>query len=176
MIASELALSLDIDAPFVDLASIDEVTAAIAAGVPGFAGITAEALAGSRDGIVAEPQPAPLPSVSVDAPKRNNFDYRLAMSRKLYDRAIGTAMSPSLAKLTPGAAAHVHPLDLDQIGAADGADVKLVGSRSSVVLPITADPMIQRGVVWVPFNQGGGNVENIVEADAAVNDVRIEIV
>lgn len=176
MIAAELALVLDIDQPFVDLVSVGDVTAAIAEQVPGFSGVTPAALDADRDGVLAEQVAGSLPAATTDAVKRNSFDYRLSVGRKLYDRAIGTAMSHSLAALAPGAAAHVHPLDLDQIGAAEGADVKLVGSKASVVLPIAANAAVQRGVVWVPFNQGGGNVENVIDAGAAVNDVRIEVV
>ena len=69
----------------------------------------------------------------------------------------------------------VHPAALDQLGATGGSDVKLVGAKGSVVLPIAASHGIERGVVWVPFNQGGGNVENLIDASAPVNDVRIEV-
>ena len=96
------------------------------------------------------------------------------VSRKLYDRAVGTAMSRSLAKLAPGASAHVHPLDLDALGVAAGDDVKLVSAKASTVLPIVADPAVPRGTVWAPFNQPGGTVEEIIDATAAVTDVRIE--
>jgi anaerobic selenocysteine-containing dehydrogenase len=115
-----------------------------------------------------------LPAVSFTAPPRNSYDYRLVVSRKLYDRAVGTAMSRSLAKLAPGASAHVHPLDLDALGVATGDDVKLVSAKASTVLPIVADTAVPRGTVWAPFNQPGGTVEEIIDAAAAVTDVRIE--
>ena len=176
MIAAELALLLDLDEAVEDLVTVDDVTTAIAGAVPGFSGVTLEALAAERNGVLAEPVAATLPEASTHASKRNSFDYRLAVSRKLYDRAIGTAMSRSLAKLAPGAAAHVHPLDLDRLGVAEGGDVKLVGPTGTAVLPITANPSIARGVVWVPFNQGGGSVEDVIDSSAPVTDVQIEVV
>jgi NADH-quinone oxidoreductase subunit G len=119
-------------------------------------------------------EPGQLAAVSFSVSPRNSYDYRLVVSRKLYDRAVGTEMSPSLAKLAPGAAAHVNPLDLDALGVSEGDDVKLVSSKASTVLPITADHKVPRGVLWAPFNQPGGSIEEIIDATAAVTDVRIE--
>ena len=67
-----------------------------------------------------------LPEITATARERNTYDYRLVVSRKLYDNAVGTVRSPSLAPLAPGAAAHLHPLDFDQTGVAAGADVRIV--------------------------------------------------
>jgi NADH-quinone oxidoreductase subunit G len=83
-------------------------------------------------------------------------------------------MSRSLVNLAPGAAVHVHPLDLDVIGVAEGSDVKVVSAKASTVLPIRADASIPRGVAWSAFNQGGGTIEDIVDARSATTDVRIE--
>ena len=180
MIAAELALMLDIEGDITEVTNVDEVTAAIAETVPGFSGVTADALAADHNGVCATPQPASLPDVAPEALKRNSFDYRLAVSRKLYDRAIGTAMSPSLSKLAPGAAAHVHPLDLDQLGVEEGGDVKLIGPKSTAIMAIASNPSVARGVVWAPFNQsssgGGGNVEDIIDSSHAIVDVQIEVV
>jgi NADH-quinone oxidoreductase subunit G len=96
------------------------------------------------------------------------------VSRKLYDRAVGTQMSRSLSALAPGAALHVHPLDLDNLGVADGDDVKIISAKAASVLPITANAKVPRGVVWSPFNQGGGTIEDVIDAAAATTDVRIE--
>jgi len=176
MIAAELALMLDFEGGLAEVASVEEVTAAIAGEVPGFAGVTAAALAADPDGVLVEPVRAELAPVGQTATLRNSYDHRLVVSRKLYDQAIGTAMSHSIARLAPGAGAHVHPLDLDQLGAAEGSDVRLVTDRSSTILPIHANPGIARGVVWAPFNQGGGSVEELIDSSAAIIDVKIEVV
>jgi hypothetical protein len=49
-----------------------------------------------------------------------------------------------------------------------------VGQRGSVVLPIVADESVQRGTVWVPFNQAGPDVTDLVDSEAPVTDLRIE--
>ncbi len=171
MIAAELAIELGHDLGF---GSVADVTDAIAATVPAFAGITTAALATQRDGIVTAISPAALPDVSASARERNTYDFRLAVSRKLYDNAVGTSRSPSLSPLAPGAAAHVHPLDFDQTGVAAGADVRVVSARGSVVLPLVANPAVPRGTVWAPFNQPGADIREVMDSTVPVTDVRIE--
>ena len=105
---------------------------------------------------------------------RNSYDYRLVVSRKLYDRAVGTAMSPSLAGLAPPSAAHVNPFDLAGLGVADGTEVQVIGARGSVVLPLAADLAVPRGSLLVPFNVPGASIADIVDARAPANDVRVE--
>ncbi|HZB39957.1 MAG TPA: NADH-quinone oxidoreductase subunit NuoG, partial [Ilumatobacter sp.] len=116
----------------------------------------------------------PLPDGAATEPPPNSYDYRLVVSRKLYDCAVGTVNSPSLAPLVAGKGAHIHPLDLNRVGVADGTDVKLVGVRGSIVLPLVADEAVQRGTVWAAFNQAGPDITDLVDAAAAVTDVRIE--
>jgi NADH-quinone oxidoreductase subunit G len=113
-----------------------------------------------------------LPDVVV--PERNAYDFRLVVSRVLYDKAVGTRQSPSIAHLARAAAVHVHPLDLERVGTTDGRDVRVATTRTSIVLRAVADPTVIRGTAWVPFNLPGPNVGELIDCFAAVNDVRIE--
>jgi NADH-quinone oxidoreductase subunit G len=196
MIAAQLGTALGHD---LGIESVDHLTDAIAAEVPAYAEVTRAALDDRRDGIVAVASASsvggPAPSGSSHEGVRNSYDYRLVVSRKLYDRAVGTAMSPSLAPLASTAAAHVHPLDLERVGVTSGSSVKIVGVRGSVVLPLVADATVQRGTLWSPFNapsasdtpadttdgtsaghgaHGGSPIGNLIGAGDAVVDVRIE--
>ncbi len=162
--------------PLGRVAGVDDITDAIAGQVVGYAGVTREALDAERDGVLAGVVATELEAPASSIAGRNSYDYRLMVSRKLYDRAVGTAMSRSLANLAPGPAAHLHPLDLDSLGVADGDDVKIVGAKATAVLAAVADASIQRGVVWAPFNQGGGRIEDVIDASAPVTDVRIEVI
>ncbi|MFP5487654.1 MAG: NADH-quinone oxidoreductase subunit NuoG [Acidimicrobiia bacterium] len=163
MIAGEIALRLGHDLGF---ASVEDVTAAIAARVPAYAAATATGFAVVELG--------PLPAASTGDQIPSSYDFRLVVSRKLYDRAVGTATSPSLAKLAVGAGARIHPLDLPRIGVEDGTEVKLVSATGSVVLPLVVDPTVQRGTIWAPFNQAGADISDIVDSSAPVTDVRVE--
>ena len=179
MIAVELGLMIgdhgfSADHPLRGVSTVDDVTAIIATSVPAFAPVTAAALSDQPNGVLTAHQPAVLPPVSFSSPGRNSYDYRLVVSRKLYDRAVGTQMSRSLVNLAPGSAVHVHPLDLDSLGVVEGDDVKVVSAKAASVLPIMADSRVARGVVWSPFNQGGGTIEDIVDGAAVTTDVRIE--
>ena len=42
------------------------------------------------------------------------------------------------------------------------------------MLPLVADPAVPRGTVWVPFNQTGSDIGEIIDSTVPVTDVRIE--
>ena len=112
--------------------TVDDVTAAMADnGAVRTSDVTPENLRRSRDGVlaVAPSSVDPLNDVVSSAGPRNSYDFRLVVSRKLYDHAVGVQKSPSLAHLAPGAAAHLHPLDIERAGAVAGADVTLTSPR-----------------------------------------------
>jgi anaerobic selenocysteine-containing dehydrogenase len=125
---------------------------------------------------------APTAPAGVDAlddfrvADRNSYDYRLVVTRTLYDQAATTAHSPSLAPLAAESAAHLNPADADKLGVADGGDVRLTGVRGDVVLPVRTDAGIPRGTVRVPFNHPGGDITTLIDAQGAVTDLRIEAV
>ncbi len=171
MIAAELAVHLGHD---IGVSSVEEATAAIAASVPAYGGVTAAAVDADSEGVLAVGGSGSLaPTLPFEA-QPSGYDYRLVVSRKLYDRAVVTSMSPSLAKLPIGAGAHLHPLDLDRVGVADGVEVKLISTAGSVVLPLVADDSVQRGTIWSPFNMAGADITDIVDSTSPVTDVRIE--
>jgi NADH-quinone oxidoreductase subunit G len=173
MIAAELALLLDGD---LGVGSVSDLTAQIADMVAGFGDVTAEALGAARDGVLAS-IPAeidPINQVAVTIGDRNSYDFRLVVSRKLYDQATGTAKSPSMAHLAKTATVHLHPLDVERVGTVIGADVKVSSARASVVLQVTSDDAVMRGTAWVPFNQPGASIGDLIDCFAAVTDVRIE--
>ena len=171
MIAADLAVHLGHDLGF---ASHDDVTAAIAAHVPAYADATAEAVDASSEGVLAVGFDGELSRPTASEAHPSGYDYRLVVSRKLYDRAVQTSMSPSLARLPIGAGAHIHSADLVRVGEAEGAEVRLISATGSVVMPLVADDTVQRGTIWAPFNQAGADITEIVDADAAVTDVRVE--
>jgi anaerobic selenocysteine-containing dehydrogenase len=96
--------------------------------------------------------------------------------RKLYDAGRVSADSPSLAPLAPGTTLVVHPADRDRIGVAEGDEVQVTSSRGSVTLPVRADPGIPRGVAFLAFNQPGPGAGDLIDATAAVTDVRVETI
>lgn len=156
--------------------SISDVTASLAARVESYANVTPTAVASAPDGVLAA-VPAdfgPLVPPVLSLPDRNSYDFRLVVSRRLYDDAVSTRTCPSLAHLARGMTAHVHPLDIERAGAHDGADVRLSSAKAGIVVTVESDATVLRGTVWVPFNQPGSTIGELIDCTAAVTDVRIE--
>jgi NADH-quinone oxidoreductase subunit G len=172
MIAAELALALGTDLGY---ESVSDVTSTIAAHVDGYSAVTGEALDRAADGIVATAARIdPVNHVDVTIADRNSYDFRLVVSRQLYDQATGTAHSASLANLSSHSQIHIHPLDLERVASGDGREVKVSTSKTTLVLTAVADDTVVRGTAWVPFRQIGADIGDLIDATSAVTDVRIE--
>ncbi len=171
MIAAELATYLDVDLGIGSLADVHRSLGKVTA----FAPIVAADLGRLPDGaLLAMPGGSSHAPDVPDLPTRNSYDYRLVVAKVLYSDSVGTVQSPSLEPLAPGASLHVHPLDLERIGVAEGEAVTITGSRTSVVLPVVADEGVVRGTVWAPFNQPGADIRELIDITAPIIDVRVE--
>jgi len=180
MIASELADALGHDELATALSSVESITDAIAASVPAYAGATKAALDGNREGVLAVTGPAGIEAIDVVAvTERNSYDYRLVVSRTMYDQAVGTVKSPSLAVLAVNVAAFVNPADADKIGVSEGGEVRITGVRGSISLPLHINADVPRGTLLVPYNHVSSgpstDIRELIDASAAVTDVRIEV-
>ena len=171
MIAAELLRLLGHDSGVTTLTGVQQLMSA-SLGEFGAAVVSPE---NRRNGVLA---PVSVGTVAGSAPvpvaPRSSYDFRLVLARKLYDAAMGTATSPSLAGLAPGASVTVNPLDAERIGTADGREVTVTSANGSVSLTVVTSSTVPRGTALVPFNQPGPDVRRLVSADAPVTDVRIE--
>jgi NADH-quinone oxidoreductase subunit G len=171
MIAAELA---DLVGHDTGVTTLHDVQQLLASRVAGF-GATTTAVAIKRDGVVVSAgTPVRTPFTVASAPPRNSYEFRLDLSRKLYDRAVATITSPALAELSVGAGVCIHPLDLERVGASNGASVRVSNNHSSIVLPVTSSLSVPRGTAVVPFNQPGADIRELVRHGESVIDVRIE--
>ncbi|MEI8285806.1 MAG: NADH-quinone oxidoreductase subunit NuoG [Actinomycetes bacterium] len=171
MIAAELA---DLVGHEIGATTLADVQKLMAQRVSGF-GATTTSVAIKRDGVVVSmASPTRTPLAAPSAPLRNSYEFRLDLSRKLYDRAVATLTSPALAELAQGASVCIHPLDLERVGASEGATVRVSNNHSSIVLPVRASESIPRGTAVVPFNQPGADIRELVRHGESVVDVRIE--
>jgi formylmethanofuran dehydrogenase subunit D len=96
------------------------------------------------------------------------------VSRKLYDNAIGTAKSPSLATLGATSAVIVNPLDVSRIGVQEGESVRVTSQRGTIVLPLQESVDVLRGTAWLPINLGGSDVRELLDVTKDVIDLKIE--
>lgn len=177
MIAVELAAALGHE---LDVDSLGGLQRSLSESVPAFAPVTPEALSGSSDGILLARSTASAADVALPtgtAPQANplnSYDYRLVVSRKLYDQAAATLTSPTLAPLAQQGAIHLHPLDLDRLGAAPGSSVKITSPKASIVMPVQPDPTVQRGTAWSGWNLPDSVIGELIDVTASVVDVRVE--
>jgi predicted molibdopterin-dependent oxidoreductase YjgC len=171
MIAVELGTATSHDLGF---ASYGEVHAAMISRVSEFAPAV-DTHAVEHDGvIVAHPTPITLTRADGASNERNSYDYRAVVSRKLYDNAIGTAKSPSLATLGITSAVIVNPLDVPRIGAQVGESVRVTSPRGTIVMPLQESVDVLRGTAWLPINLGGSDVRELLDVTKDVIDLKIE--
>jgi NADH-quinone oxidoreductase subunit G len=170
MVAAALAAALGHDLGFGTLAG---VRAAMASRVPAFAP-AADPRATRGEGVLTvRPAPLPAPRAGAAARDRNGYNYRLVVSRTLWDGAIATRRSPSLATLARPAEIVLHPTDLARVGVAEGATVRVGVGDVTIALPVRADAGVARGSAWVPALRGAG-LEPLLAGARDVVDVRIE--
>jgi predicted molibdopterin-dependent oxidoreductase YjgC len=171
MIAVELGTATSHELGF---ASYNGVHSAMISGVSEFApAIDTHAV--EHDGvIVAHPTPITLTRADGASNERNSYDYRAVVSRKLYDNAIGTAKSQSLATLGISAAVIVNPLDVPRIGAQVGESVRVTSQRATLVLPLQESVDVLRGTAWLPINLSGSDARELLDVTKDVIDLKIE--
>lgn len=157
MVAVELGIALGCD---LGVASLEEITGRLAEG-------------GAADGSLWTGIIPAAPLVVVPAVGADGYSMRLVLSRVLYDGAVSTRLSPSLAPLAGGPGVSIHPLDMERLGVGAADEVRLSTDRASISLPACPDDRLDRGTIWIPFGQQGGDPRELISG-SAVTDVRIE--
>ena len=171
MIAVELATEIGIE---LGIESYSDVHNNMVSKVAAFAP-AADERAVRHDGVMMQhPAPITMARAPFAAPDRNSYDYRVVMFRKLYDAAVATAQSPSLAHLAPGAGVTIHPLDRARLGVEIGNNVKVTSPRATVLLPIFESDDVVKGTAQIAYNQPGADARELIDGASDVCDVRIE--
>jgi NADH-quinone oxidoreductase subunit G len=177
IIAADLAARLGHD---LGVESLEQIRAEIAELSPLHVLLTEDLLRKQRDGVVvgggssATVTTVPATVSTTGAPLPNAYDFRLVVSRKLYDSGVTVAQSRSLAALAPGASLHLHPLDVDRLGVPDGTLVKVSTPRTSLSAAVTSSAAVPRGSAWMAFNQADVGVGALIDSTEPVIDVRVE--
>ena len=179
MIAAELAFRLGADLGF---SSVEEIWAEIQRVSTAHAGMTLAALAQEVDGLLAgrgadagaRPARAGLPESDYEAPPIDNYSLRLVTRRRLYDNGTMVSHAPSLAGLAGTSSLSVNPDDLERIGVTDGARVKVTSPKGSLTTPVRFDAAVPVGTAVLDWNQGDPSPRTLIDATAAVTEVRVE--
>jgi NADH-quinone oxidoreductase subunit G len=187
MIAAELAVLLEGD---LGLESVEAIWAEIEEVSSAHAGVSLDLLRSTagHDGVIAgagehgvgqqgsrpamasftAPQSAPEP------PPLDAYSLRLVSSRSLYDLGVALHHSPALSGLASDVVLRMNPTDHERLGVAQGAQVKVTSSRTTVLIAAVADPAVARGVASLGFNRPGIRAADLIDATAVVTDVRVE--
>ena len=140
---------------------------------------TGEVTSGAADGdaTTTGPQPPPLlrfePGAVEEPPAVDSYSLRLIVTRRLYDRAVGTTRSPALAGLAPGTRLRVNRYDFDRLGVQEGASVRVSSSRGSLSVEIAVDDGVPRGSAALEVNQPPVRATELIDATQRVTDVRV---
>ena len=171
MIATELSIALGADIGVSSLEDLNEkLVNTVAAFTP-----SRDAKSTHGDGVLmARETPVTISGVASRVTDRNAYNYRLVVSRTMYDSAQSTISSPSLAGIITEAAIFVNPLDLARIGVTEGASVRVGVDGTNIVIAVKAHNGVNRGTAWLPFNHTGVDIRPLLNIASDVTDVRIE--
>jgi len=171
MIATELSIALGTD---IGVSSLEDLSEKLVSTVAAFAP-SSDAKSTNGDGVLmARETPVAISGVASRVADRNAYNYRLVVSRTMYDSAQSTISSPSLAGIITDAAIFVNPLDLARIGVAEGASVRVGVDGTNIVIAVKAHNGVIRGTAWLPFNHTGVDIRPLLNIASDVTDVRIE--
>jgi NADH-quinone oxidoreductase subunit G len=112
---------------------------------------------------------------ALSLPALDAYALRLVSTRSLYDCGAMVQHCPSMAHLAPGPRVRVNPHDLERLGLASGDRVRMLSSRVTIELPVTAWTGVPRGSISLTFNQPGSvSAADMIDASAPVTDLRME--
>jgi anaerobic selenocysteine-containing dehydrogenase len=134
----------------------------------------------SDPGITLVTRPAPtrfaVPATSAPVPPIDAYSLRLIATHQLWDAGVGVQHSSHLAGLAAAPSLRANPHDLKRLGHESGGRVKAVSPRGSLVLTVEADTGVPRGSVALGFNLPGEGAADLIDATAAITNVRLDSV
>ena len=82
------------------------------------------------------------------------YPWQLCTGRTLYQYNVGTMTRrvKGLAEIEPNCFVEIHPLDLSELGAEDGAMLRVTTRRGSVAARALATEKVKPGRLWMPFH------------------------
>jgi anaerobic selenocysteine-containing dehydrogenase len=92
----------------------------------------------------------------------------------LYDAGVAISRSPVFANVGVEPQLRVSPADFARLGVGSGANVRITSSRTTISLPVVADPAVPNGVAAIPFTADGDGAAMLIDSSASVTDVRVE--
>jgi NADH-quinone oxidoreductase subunit G len=172
LIAADLAVRLGTDFGYT---AADEIWSEVERVAPAHAGLTLEVLAKEPDGVVVSGGSVTFdPGPGTDVPAPDAYSLRLVAGRSLYDHGTQLQHSPSSRALAPPPRLRVNAADLARLGLPDGGSVRITSNDRSVVVEAVPDAGVPVGVAAMSLDQSAGGPATVIDASAAVTDLRLE--
>ncbi len=161
MILTHLAGQMGAAWPFSEARS---VTSEIAGIVPGYAGLTWEALGDQGIQWDAESAAVPAPvqvgdeKVAAEAAVDGDYPLALVSGTVLYDGGTLFRLTEEMQGMAHGATVGLNPADAAEIGVETGAPVRVQSNAGSLELTVAVDEQVQLGTAWIPESLPGAPV------------------
>jgi predicted molibdopterin-dependent oxidoreductase YjgC len=140
--------------------------------------------AGEGDG---EAAPAPEPArvapalwewdgavPDAEVPARDAYALRLVVGRRLYDNGRMVSEAEALARVRKPFPLRISPHDAAGLGVETGAQVRVTSGAASRELKVAVDARVPAGIARLEFSADGAGAAELIDADAAVTDLRVE--
>ena len=160
MMLTHLAKHLGVEWPFSDARS---VTAEISKAVPGYDGLTWEALGDQGrqwDGDVAPAAAAHGSAEGASTAGSDNGEYPLSLvtGTVLYDGGTLFSLTEEMHGMAHGATVTLNPADAAAIGVDAGSPVTVQSEQGDLALIAAVDAQVQTGTAWIPESLPGAPV------------------
>jgi len=156
--------------------SLPDVTAAVAAAVPFYAGVTLDEIGGrgvrwqEREAASAAP-PQDMPTGPLDTPPELPAGLRLGAAPALF-ASPAVEHSPSLRFLSPRPRAELSPADAQRLGIAPGADVEVASGDRAVRATAAIRDAVRPGSVFLTQGLGADGAEALTGGVPRIVEVR----
>jgi predicted molibdopterin-dependent oxidoreductase YjgC len=110
----------------------------------------------------------------VEVPARDAYALRLVVGRRLYDNGRMVSEAPALVRLRKPFPLRLSPHDAAGLGVESGAQVRVTSGAASRELAVEIDAGVPAGVARLDFSADGKGAAELIDAHAAVTDLRAE--
>ena len=160
MMLTHLAKHMGVEWPFSDARS---VTAEISKAVPGYDGLTWEALGDQGRQWDADVAPAAAAHGSAEGastagPDNDEYPLSLVTGTVLYDGGTLFSLTEEMHGMAHGATVTLNPADAAAIGVDAGSPVTVQSEQGDLALIAAVDAQVQTGTAWIPESLPGAPV------------------
>ena len=104
----------------------------------------------------------------------DRYSYRLVADRRSYDAGTVTSNCPSLAGFARPAVLRLNPRDFERLGCSPDDLLRVSSPAGAISVTAAPDERVPTAVAALTVNSGGADPGELIDADAAVCEIRVE--